>query len=86
MIPIHMVLQQINLSTGQEKACLLMVMIRKLVLHIPLLLVLPMVMKNKVLAVVLSAPISDVLSVALTLLIFVPGFYKKKKRLKRSAA
>ncbi len=86
VIPIHMVFQQINLSTGQEKACLLMVMIRKLVLHIPLLLVLPMVMKKKVLAVVLSAPISDVLSVAVTLFVFVPGFYNKMKRLKRSEA
>lgn len=49
---------------------------------IPLLLIMPMIMKNKVLAVVLSAPISDVLSVALTLLCFVPGFYKKMNRLK----
>ena len=35
------VFQQINLSTGQERACLFMVIIRKLVLHIPLLLILP---------------------------------------------
>jgi len=86
VIPIHMVFQQINLSTGQEKACLWMVMIRKLVLHIPLLLVLPMVMKSKVLAVVLSAPISDVLSVVVTLLVFVPGFYHKIHGLTHSDA
>lgn len=84
IIPIHMVFQQINLSTGQEKACLWMVMIRKLLLHIPLLLALPMVMRNKVLAVVLSAPISDVLSVAVTLIFFVPGFYHKINNLKNS--
>ncbi len=86
VIPIHMVFQQINLSTGQEKACLWMVMIRKLVLHIPLLLVLPMVMKNKVLAVVLSAPVSDVLSVVVTMIFFVPGFYHKMKSLSHSAS
>lgn len=86
VIPIHMVFQQINLSTGQEKACLWMVMIRKLALHIPLLLILPMVMKNKVLAVVLSAPVSDVLSVVVTLLVFVPGFCHKMKNLSNSAS
>ena len=57
VIPVQMVCQQIYLSTGQERACLLMVIIRKLVLHIPLLFILPMVMKNKVLDVVLSAPL-----------------------------
>ena len=61
MIPIQAVFQQINLSTGQEKACLYMVIIRKLILPIPQLLVLPMVVKNKVLAVVLPAPVSDVI-------------------------
>lgn len=76
IIPIQTVFQQINLSTGQERACLFMVIIRKLVLHIPLLILLPMLMENKVLAVVLSAPISDVMSVIVTLLFFVPGFYK----------
>lgn len=44
-------------------------------MHIPLLLNLPMVMENKVLAVVLSEPVSDVLSVVATLLFFAPGFY-----------
>lgn len=77
VIPVQMVFQQIYLSTGQEKACLLMVIIRKLILHIPLLLILPRVMTNKVLAVVLSAPISDVMSVIVTLLFFAPGFYRK---------
>jgi len=85
VIPIQTVFQQINLSTGQEKACLFMVIIRKLILHIPLLLILPMFMKNKVLAVVLSAPISDILSVIVTLIFFVPCFYRKMKSLNRSA-
>ena len=84
VIPIQAVFQQINLSTGQDKACLFMVIIRKLILHIPLLFILPIVMKNKEFAVVLSAPISDVLSVVVTFLVFVPGFYNKMKRLKLS--
>lgn len=85
VIPVQMVFQQIYLSTGQERACLMMVIIRKLVLHIPLLFILPMVMKNKVLAVVLSAPLSDVISVVVTLLVFVPGFYNQMKSLNHSA-
>ena len=51
----------------------------KVALHIPLLLILPMVMENKVLAVALSAPVSDVLSVVATLLFFAPGFYHTMK-------
>ena len=54
-----------------------MVIIRKLILHIPLLFILPIFMENKVFAAVMSAPISDVLSVVVTLIFFVPGFYKK---------
>ena len=86
LIPIQTVFQQINLSTGQERACLFMVIIRKLILHIPLLLLLPMVMRQKVLAVVLSAPVSDVMSVVVTLLVFVPGFYHKMQGMTRSEA
>ncbi|MBR6983100.1 MAG: hypothetical protein IKH75_06140 [Ruminococcus sp.] len=56
-----------------------MVIIRKLVLHIPLLFILPMFMTNKVLAVVLSAPVSDILSVVVTVACFLPGFYRKMK-------
>lgn len=82
VIPVSAVFQQINLSTGQERACLSMVIIRKLILHIPLLLVLPMIMKDKVLAVVLSAPVSDVISVSATMVFFVPGFYDKMRKLK----
>ncbi len=84
LIPIQTVFQQINLSTGQEKACLFMVIIRKLLLHIPLLFILPVIMKNKVLAVVLSAPVSDILSVIVTCVFFVPIFYNKIKKLERA--
>ncbi|MCR4750182.1 MAG: MATE family efflux transporter [Lachnospiraceae bacterium] len=80
IIPIQMVFQQIYLSTGQEKACLFMVMIRKLVLHFPLLFILPALMKGKVLAVVLSAPVSDVITVIVTVLLFMPGFYIKMNK------
>lgn len=84
IIPVQTVFQQINLSTGQEKACQFMVIIRKLILHIPLLFLLPMLMENKVLAVVLSAPVSDILSVVVTFIFFVPGFYNKINKLKCS--
>ena len=77
VLPIQTVFQQIYLSTGQEKSSLAMVIIRKLVLHIPLLFLLPLIMKNKVLAVVLAETISDVVSVAVTSVHFVPAFYKK---------
>ena len=69
LIPIQTVFQQTNLSTGQEKACLFMVIIRKALLHIPLLFILPVIMKNKVLAVVVF---------------FVPIFYNKMIKLERA--
>ena len=50
IIPIQTDFQQITLSTGQEKDYLYIVILRKLVLHIPLLFMLPMFMTNKVLA------------------------------------
>ena len=63
-----------------------MVIIRKLILHIPLLLILPMIMKDKVLAVVLSAPVSDIISVVATMVFFVPGFYDKMRNLTYSGS
>ena len=71
VIPVQAVFQQINLSAGQERSCLYMAIIRKLILHIPLLLILPVVMANKVFAVVLSAPLSDIISVVMTLSDFI---------------
>ena len=58
--------QRREIAEHKGDDCLYMVIIRKLVLHIPLLFILPMFMTNKVFAVVLSAPISDVLSVVVT--------------------
>lgn len=82
ILPIQTVFQQIYLSCGQEKSSLAMVIIRKLVLHIPLLFILPLIMDNKVLAVVLTETISDVVSVAVTSIYFVPGFYRMLKNRK----
>ena len=84
LIPIQTVFQQTNLSTGQEKACLFMVIIRKALLHIPLLFILPVIMKNKVLAVVLSAPVLYILSVIVTCVFFVPIFYNNMIKLERA--
>ena len=39
-----------------------------------------------VLAVVLSAPVSDVISVAATMVFFVPAFYDKMRNLKYSGS
>jgi len=80
ILPIQTVFQQIYLSTGQERSSLAMVIIRKLVLHIPLLFLLPLVMQNKVLAVVLAETISDIVSVAVTSIYFIPEFYKMLKK------
>ena len=86
VLPIQTVFQQIYLSCGQEKQSLAMVILRKLVLHIPLLFILPLCMENKVLAVVLAETISDVVSVVITSIYFIPEFHKKLHRLETARA
>ena len=62
--------QQTFVALGQAKTSLLLACLRKLVLLIPLIFVLPLFMENKVAAVFLAEPISDILAAAVTTFIF----------------
>lgn len=58
--------QQTFMALGQAKISLLMACLRKLVLLIPLIFVLPHVFRNPVLGVFLAEPVSDVLAASVT--------------------
>ena len=62
--------QQSFVALGQAKISLLMACLRKIVLLIPLIFVLPMLLENKVFAVFLAEPVSDILAAAVTTVTF----------------
>ena len=68
--------QQSFVALGQAKVSLLMACLRKLVLLIPLIFILPNFFTDQVFAVLLAEPISDVIAAAVTTVLFLTGFPK----------
>ncbi|MBU3192786.1 MATE family efflux transporter [Clostridium algidicarnis] len=62
--------QQTFLALGQAKISLIMALLRKVVLLIPLIFILPMFFENKLKAVLLAEPIADVLAAITTSVCF----------------
>ena len=62
--------QQTFLSLGQALITMLLAMLRKIILLIPLIYILPMVLADKVTAVFLAEPIADVLAAVTTVIVF----------------
>ena len=61
---------------GQAKISLFLACLRKLILLIPLILILPMFMSDQVFAVFLAEPISDILAASVTTITFLTRFNK----------
>mgnify|MGYP004461479795 CR=1 FL=1 len=75
--------QQSFMALGQAKVSLLLACLRKIVLLIPLIFILPNFFDNKVFAVFLAEPVSDIIAAAVTTLTFFTLFnsiLKKEKR------
>lgn len=68
--------QQSFMALGQAKVSLLLACLRKIVLLIPLIFILPLFFENKVFAVFLAEPISDILAAAITTITFFTKFNK----------
>ena len=68
--------QQSFMALGQAKVSLLMACLRKIVLLIPLIFILPNFLTNQVFAVFLAEPISDVIAAGVTTLVFLTSFPK----------
>lgn len=68
--------QQSFMALGQAKISLLMACLRKIILLIPLIFILPFFFENKVFAVFLAEPVSDIIAAAVTTTMFLTRFNK----------
>ena len=68
--------QQSFMALGQAKVSLLLACLRKIVLLIPLIFILPCFLADKVFAVFLAEPISDILAAIVTTITFLTRFDK----------
>ena len=68
--------QQSFMALGQAKISLLLACLRKIILLIPLIFILPMFFENKVFAVFLAEPVSDILAASITTIAFFSQFNK----------
>ena len=66
--------QQSFMALGQAKVSLVMACLRKLVLLIPLIFILPAFLPDKVFAVFLAEPISDIIAATVTSITFITRF------------
>ena len=72
--------QQSFMAMGQAKVSLLLACLRKLILLIPLIYILPNFFDNKVMAVFLAEPVSDILAATVTVTVFLSQFNKILKK------
>ncbi len=68
--------QQTFLALGQAKISLFLALLRKIILLVPLIFILPMFMNNGLNAVLLAEPVADILAASTTIICFII-FYKK---------
>ena len=78
---IQLSVQQAFLSIGMAKASLFIACLRKVILLIPLIYILPRWMENKVLAIFLAEPVSDLISVTVSLILFLVFFRREMARI-----
>ena len=78
---IQTTVQQTFIATGQAKASLFIACLRKVILLIPCIFILPNFFENKVFAVFLAEPVSDFISVTVAGIIFLIIFPKMMQRL-----
>ena len=71
--------QQAFMALGQAKISLFMACLRKLILLIPLIFILPLFFENKAMAVFLAEPVSDFVAAAVTTIAFFTFFRKLMK-------
>ena len=78
--------QQAFMALGQAKISLLMALLRKVILLIPMIFVLPLFFENKSLAVFLAEPVSDIIAAAVTTFLFFRFFFRMLKEGKNQCA
>ncbi len=79
---IQMAVQQTLIALGKAKASLFIACLRKVILLVPLIYILPNFFENKVFAVFLAEPVSDAVSITTASVVFFFVFRKELKNLK----
>lgn len=78
---IQIACQQTFIALGNAKASLFLAILRKIILLIPLIFILPLFFEDKVSAVFLAEPIADALAVTVTSILFTVQFKKIMKNI-----
>ena len=78
---IQMAIQQTFIALGKAKASLFIACLRKVILLVPLIYILPNFFENKVFAVFLAEPVSDAISIITASIVFFFVFRKEMKLL-----
>lgn len=68
--------QQTFIAVGQAKISMFLALLRKIILLIPLIYILPLILENKVFAVFVAEPIADILATLTTVTVFSLQFKK----------
>lgn len=76
--------QQTFIALGNAKTSIFLALLRKVILLIPLIYILPQLIKNQVFAVFLAEPIADFLAAAVTTTIFFCSFVKLIRKMKEA--
>ena len=76
LIGIQFACQQTFVALGQAKVSLFLALLRKIILLIPMIFILPLFLNDKVFAVFLVEPVADVLAVTITSIVFFTQFPK----------
>ena len=79
---IQMAIQQTFIALGKAKASLFIACLRKVILLVPLIYILPNFFENKVFAVFLAEPVSDAISIMTASVVFFFVFRKEMKNMK----
>lgn len=78
---IQIACQQTFIALGNAKASLFLALLRKVILLIPLIYIIPMFMADKTTAVFMSEPVADILAVTTTSILFIVQFKKSMKEI-----
>lgn len=76
--------QMTLIALGNAKTSTILAIVRKFGLLLPFIYILPSLMENKTLAIYLAEPVSDVIAVTITVILFLFEFKKAMKKLKES--
>ena len=76
--------QMTFVSTGNAKSSIMVACVRKFVLLLPLIYIMPILMENKTMAVYTAEPVADFLAVTFTVILFIFQFKKSIKLIEKN--